>query len=33
MRPNRFLDNIGSFSAKAERAKALWPELTVIPWN
>jgi uncharacterized protein len=33
IRPNRVLDNAASYAAKAARAKAIWPELTVIPWG
>ena len=33
IRPNRALPNSGSHAAKAARAKAIWPEVTVIPWN
>ena len=32
MVPNPVLDNRISHTRKAERAKAVWPELTVIPW-
>jgi uncharacterized protein len=30
--PNRILDNRATHETKAGRAKAAWPELTVIPW-
>jgi hypothetical protein len=33
IRPNRALDNRASHDAKAARAKAIWPEVTVIPWE
>mgnify|MGYP001325957163 CR=1 FL=1 len=33
IRPNRALPNSGSHAAKAARAKAIWPEVTVIPWD
>ena len=33
IRPNRALPNSGSHAAKATRAKAIWPEVTVIPWD
>lgn len=32
MTPNRVLDNRATHETKAARAKAAWPELTVIPW-
>ncbi len=32
MVPNPVLDNRVSHTKKGERAKAIWPELTVIPW-
>lgn len=32
LRPNPALANGPAYAAKAERARALWPELTVIPW-
>jgi uncharacterized protein len=32
MVPNPVLDNRVSHTAKGERAKTIWPELTVIPW-
>ncbi len=33
IRPNRALDNAVSHRAKARRAQAIWPEVTVIPWD
>jgi hypothetical protein len=33
IRPNRALDNRTSHHAKAARARAIWPEVTVIPWD
>lgn len=33
IRPNRALPNSGSHAAKAARAKAIWPEVTVVPWD
>jgi len=30
--PNRVLDNRVTHEAKAARAKAVWPEITIIPW-
>ncbi|WP_159586798.1 nucleotidyltransferase family protein [Chelativorans xinjiangense] len=30
--PNRSLDNRATHETKAARAKAAWPELTIIPW-
>jgi len=30
--PNPALDNAATHAAKAARAKAVWPELTVVPW-
>lgn len=33
IRPNPVLANRDSFTEKAARAKALWPELTVVPWE
>jgi uncharacterized protein len=33
IRPNRAIDNAASHEAKAARAKAIWPEVTVIPWE
>ena len=32
LRPNPALANAPSYGEKAARAKALWPELTVLPW-
>ena len=33
IRPNRVMDNRASHAAKAARAKAIWSEVTVIPWD
>ena len=33
IRPNRVLDNATSHASKAQRAKAIWPELVVLPWE
>jgi hypothetical protein len=33
IRPNRALGNRASHEANAARAKAIWPEVTVIPWD
>jgi len=33
IRPNRALDNAATHARKAERAQAIWPELTVVPWE
>ena len=33
IRPNRVLDNAASHASKARRAKAIWPEVVVEPWN
>jgi uncharacterized protein len=33
VRPNPVLANEGSYTEKAARAKALWPELTILPWS
>jgi hypothetical protein len=33
LRPNRVLPNQATHEKKAARAKATWPELTVIPWD
>jgi hypothetical protein len=33
VRPNHILPNKIVYERKAARAKAVWPELTVIPWN
>ena len=30
--PNHLLDNRATHEAKARRAKAAWPELTILPW-
>src|SRR5690606_29900386 len=30
--PNHALDNAATHARKAERAQAIWPELTVVPW-
>lgn len=32
IRPNRRLDNRGDYARKAERARAVWPEVTIVPW-
>jgi hypothetical protein len=32
IRPNHALDNAASHTAKAARAKAIWPEVVVEPW-
>jgi uncharacterized protein len=32
MTPNRVLDNRNTHESKAARAKANWPELTIVPW-
>jgi hypothetical protein len=32
IRPNRALDNAASYSRKAERARAIWPQVVVEPW-
>jgi hypothetical protein len=32
VRPNYALDNAASHAHKAERVKAIWPEVTVLPW-
>lgn len=32
LRPNLAIDNRTTYAAKAERMRALWPELTVLPW-
>ncbi|MGX7703770.1 nucleotidyltransferase family protein [Methylobacterium sp. Gmos1] len=32
LRPNPVLANAPAYTAKAERMRALWPELTVLPW-
>lgn len=33
VRPNQALDNRVPHQAKAARVKAIWPEITVIPWD
>lgn len=33
VRPNHALPNKATHERKAERAKAVWPEVTVIPWD
>jgi uncharacterized protein len=33
VRPNRALDNALSHVRKAHRAQAIWPEITVLPWD
>jgi hypothetical protein len=33
IRPNRVIDNRASHEAKAARAKAIWPEVVVLPWS
>ena len=33
LRPNPALDNETAYTAKAERMRVLWPELTVLPWD
>jgi uncharacterized protein len=33
VRPNYALDNAASHTRKAARAKAVWPEITVLPWR
>ena len=33
VRPNRALPNAVSHTAKAARAQAIWPEVTVLPWD
>jgi hypothetical protein len=32
IRPNYALDNAASHARKARRVKAIWPEVTVLPW-
>jgi len=32
IRPNRTLNNAATHDAKAQRAKAIWPELVIEPW-
>ena len=33
VRPNRVLPNKATHEKKAARARAIWPELRVIPWD
>ncbi len=33
IRPNRTLDNAASHASKAQRAKTIWPEVVVLPWE
>jgi hypothetical protein len=33
IRPNRALDNAPSHDAKAQRARAIWPQVVVLPWD
>jgi NADPH:quinone reductase-like Zn-dependent oxidoreductase len=33
IRPNKVIDNEASHTAKAARAKAIWPEIIVVPWK
>ena len=33
IRPNRTLANAASHTAKAQRAKSIWPEVVVEPWQ
>jgi hypothetical protein len=33
IRPNPVLDNAASHASKAQRAKAIWPEIVVLPWD
>ncbi|MBV8507801.1 MAG: nucleotidyltransferase family protein [Alphaproteobacteria bacterium] len=33
VRPNRIIDNAASYTRKAKRAQAIWPEIVVIPWD
>ena len=33
IRPNYALDNAPSHTTKAQRAKLVWPEVTVLPWD
>jgi hypothetical protein len=33
IRPNRRLNNAATHDAKAARAKAIWPEVVVEPWE
>ena len=32
IRPNHALDNAASHARKGQRVKAIWPEVTVLPW-
>jgi hypothetical protein len=33
IRPNKAIENAASHAAKAERAKAIWSEVIVVPWG
>lgn len=33
IRPNRAIANAASHACKAQRAKAIWPEVAVLPWG
>jgi hypothetical protein len=33
IRPNRALDNATSHQKKAQHARSIWPEVTVISWD
>jgi uncharacterized protein len=33
IRPNRTLDNAVAHAKKAQRARAIWPEVTIRPWD
>jgi hypothetical protein len=33
IRPNPALDNAASHNRKGQRAKTIWPEVTVLPWD
>ena len=33
IRPNHALPNRASYEAKAARARAIWPEITALPWD
>jgi hypothetical protein len=33
IRPNYALDNAAAYTRKAERARLIWPQVTVIPWH
>ncbi len=33
IRPNRVLDNEISHMVKAQRARSIWPEVTIVPWR